>query len=141
MDLVRRGWGKEAWKIWSELAKSSASAAGEFATEASAVVALLQRLAIMLHWENAWAALRRFGHGVRRCLPDRTFLCLPLLPRVTSLGFIWLGAWFRAPSVRFSALCHLVRASPLGLLRVIFESISASRSHHWQDVSHMMSWS
>ena len=48
-----------------KIAKSSAAAAGELASESSSAVALLQRLAITLHRENARAALRRFGHGLQ----------------------------------------------------------------------------
>ena len=71
VEAVGGGWGKEARKIWSELAKSSASAAGEFTTESSAAVALLQRLAITLHRENARAVLRRLGNGGQALPPGQ----------------------------------------------------------------------
>ena len=65
VEAVGGGWGKEARKVWSELAKSSAAAAGELSSTQSSVVALLRCLATTLHRENARAALRRFGHGVQ----------------------------------------------------------------------------
>ena len=52
----------------SELAKSSAAAAGELSSESANAVAMLQRLAITLHKENARAVLRRLGNGVQSCM-------------------------------------------------------------------------
>ena len=63
VEAVGGGWGKEARKVWSEFAKSSALASGEFASESSCGSALQQRLSLILHRENARACLRRFGHG------------------------------------------------------------------------------
>ena len=68
-EAVGRGWGKDARRVWSELAKSSAAAAGELSSESASAVALLQRLAITLHKENARAVLRRLGHGAQSCIP------------------------------------------------------------------------
>ncbi len=51
------GWGTEAAKVWSELAKTHALASGEL--RATVATRLLQSLAITLHRENARAILRR----------------------------------------------------------------------------------
>ena len=63
VEAVGGGWGKEARKIWSELAKSMALAQGELASNSECGASLVQRLSIMLHKENVRAVLRRFGHG------------------------------------------------------------------------------
>ena len=63
VEAVGGGWGKEARKIWSELAKSMALAQGELTSNSECGASLVQRLSIMLHKENARAVLRRFGHG------------------------------------------------------------------------------
>ena len=55
------GWGKEARKVWSELAKLSAHAAGELDTESGSAVSFLQRFAKIPHRENAKAVLRRLA--------------------------------------------------------------------------------
>ena len=61
MEAVGGGWGRVARGVWSELAKTSALATGELATENSCGFQLQQRLAMCLHRENARACLRRFG--------------------------------------------------------------------------------
>ena len=48
-EAVGGGWGKDARRVWSELAKSSAAAAGELSSESASAVPMLQRLAITLH--------------------------------------------------------------------------------------------
>ena len=63
MEAVGGGWGKSARCFWSELAKASALASGELATQDSCAVFLLQRLSMILHRENARACLRRFGYN------------------------------------------------------------------------------
>ena len=69
------GWGKEARKVWSELAKLSAQAAGELASESAGAISFLQRLSVTLHKENARAVLRRLGASAR--LPEaRLLFCL-----------------------------------------------------------------
>ena len=73
-EAVGGGWGKEARKVWSELAKCSAFASGELASENLCGVSLLQRLSLTLQRENARAVLRRFGHGGQ--LPSRTALSI-----------------------------------------------------------------
>ena len=60
MEAVGGGWGKSARCFWSELAKFSAYAQGEFETESTSAVFLQQRLSMILHRENARACLRRF---------------------------------------------------------------------------------
>ena len=60
MEAVGGGWGKMARCVWSELAKTSALATGELATESTSAIMLLQRLSMTLHRENARACLRRF---------------------------------------------------------------------------------
>ena len=54
------GWGRAARCVCSKLAKSSAFATGELATDSICAVQLLQRLSMVLHRENARACLRRF---------------------------------------------------------------------------------
>ena len=61
MEAVGGSWGKNARRVWSELAKTSALATGELTTENSCGFQLQQRLAMCLHRENARACLRRFG--------------------------------------------------------------------------------
>ncbi len=61
MEATGGGWGKVARGVWSELAKSPASANGEFETESACAIMLRQRLSMTLHRENARACLRRFG--------------------------------------------------------------------------------
>ncbi len=53
------GWGKQARRVWSELAKKHALATGELTSDEESAVTLLQRLSIILHRENARAILRR----------------------------------------------------------------------------------
>ena len=60
VEAVGGGWGREARRVWSELAKSSALAAGELTSESQCGASLQQRLSVMLHRENARAVLRRF---------------------------------------------------------------------------------
>jgi len=60
MEAVGGGWGKMARCVWSELAKTSALASGELATESTCATLLLQRLSMTLHRENARACLRGF---------------------------------------------------------------------------------
>ena len=61
LEAVGGGWGKEARKVWSELAKLSAHAAGKLETESGNAVSFLQRFAVILHRENARAVLRRLA--------------------------------------------------------------------------------
>ena len=61
MEAVGGGWGTMARGVWSELAKSSALASGEFQTERSCAIMLRQRLSMTLHRENARACLKRFS--------------------------------------------------------------------------------
>ena len=61
MEAVGGGWGKEARRVWSELAKKSALATGEFTSDHDCAVMLRQQLSMILHRENARACLRRFG--------------------------------------------------------------------------------
>ena len=51
------GWGTEAAKAWSELAKTHSLASGELRT--TVLSQLLGSLSIILHQENARAILRR----------------------------------------------------------------------------------
>ena len=51
------GWGAEAVKTWSELAKTSALASGEL--RSSVLARILGSLSVTLHKENARAVLRR----------------------------------------------------------------------------------
>ncbi len=53
------GWGKQARRVWSELAKKHALATGELTSDEDSATTLLQRLSIILHRENARAILRR----------------------------------------------------------------------------------
>ena len=62
MEAVGGGWGKEAQRVWSELAKSSVLCVGELETESTCAIFLLERLSMTLHRENARACIRRFGH-------------------------------------------------------------------------------
>ena len=59
MEAVGGGWGPSARGVWSELAKSSALASGELVSDTFCAEALLQRMSVILHRENARAALRR----------------------------------------------------------------------------------
>jgi hypothetical protein len=63
LESVGGGWGKEARRIWTELAKASALASGELQSESESAISLLQRLSITLHRENARAILRRRAPG------------------------------------------------------------------------------
>ena len=74
VEAVGGGWGREARRVWSELVKSSALAAGELASESACGVSLLQRLSLVLQRENARAVLRRFGHGASP--PSRSTLTI-----------------------------------------------------------------
>ena len=60
MEAVGGGWGKMARCVWTELAKTSALASGELATDSTCAILLQQRLSMTLHRENARACLRRF---------------------------------------------------------------------------------
>ena len=62
MEATGGGWGRSARCVWSKLAKSSAYAAGELATESACAVQFLQRLSMILHRENARACLKRFAY-------------------------------------------------------------------------------
>ena len=53
------GWGRQARRGWSELAKKHALAIGELTSDKDSFCSLLQRLSIILHRENARAMLRR----------------------------------------------------------------------------------
>ena len=53
------GWGRQARRVWSELAKKHALAIGELTSGKDSFCSLLQRLSIILHRENARAILRR----------------------------------------------------------------------------------
>ena len=66
LEAVGGGWGKEARKVWSELAKLSAHAAGELETESGSAISFLQRFAVVLHRENARAVLRRLSGGTQQ---------------------------------------------------------------------------
>ena len=57
MEASGGGWGKQARKVWTELAKASALASGEL--ESHHGVHLMQRLQFVLHKENARALLHR----------------------------------------------------------------------------------
>ena len=56
-EAVGGGWGPEASKVWSELAKNKSTLTGE--TVSITVARLLQSLGLILHRENARAILRR----------------------------------------------------------------------------------
>ena len=60
MEAVGGGWGKMARCVWTELAKTSALASGELATDSTCAILLQQRLSMTFHRENARACLRRF---------------------------------------------------------------------------------
>ena len=47
--------------MWTELAKKTALANGEFESESSSAVSLLQKLSLTLHRENARAVVRRLA--------------------------------------------------------------------------------
>ena len=57
MEACGGGWGEEAMKTWSELAKNSALASGEL--RSFALSRLLGSMSIILHRENAIAILQR----------------------------------------------------------------------------------
>ena len=61
MEAVGGGWGKDARRVWSELAKKISLTNGELETENDSAIALLQRLSLILHRENARAVVRRMG--------------------------------------------------------------------------------
>ena len=61
IEAVGGGWGKCAGGVWSELAKVNSLATGELETARSCAIMLRPRLSMILHRENAWACLRRFG--------------------------------------------------------------------------------
>ena len=62
VEAVGGGWGAEARRVFSEIAKVSAFAAGDLTTDSDCGAALNQRLSMTLHRENARAVLRRFAH-------------------------------------------------------------------------------
>ena len=64
IEAVGGGWGKEARRVWSELAKKISLASGELETDSDSAIALLQRLSLILHCENARAVVRRLGAAV-----------------------------------------------------------------------------
>ena len=53
------GWGKQARRVWSELAKKHSLAIGELTSDTDSAIHMLQRLSIIFHRENARAILRR----------------------------------------------------------------------------------
>ena len=53
------GWGPQAHKVWTKLAKPSALATGELESNSSCAIMLRQRLSMTLHRENARSCLRR----------------------------------------------------------------------------------
>ena len=55
-------WGSQAHKVWSELAKSIASATGEL--ESTTANHIFQNMGFILHKENARAILRRTASPV-----------------------------------------------------------------------------
>ena len=57
MEASGGGWGPQARKVWTRLAKASSIISGE--PESKQAEALLQRLSFTLHKENARAILRR----------------------------------------------------------------------------------
>ena len=59
MEASGGGWGKQARRVWSELAKKHSLAAGELTTNKDSAIHTLQRLSIIFHTENAQAILRR----------------------------------------------------------------------------------
>ena len=59
MEASGGGWGKQARRVWSELAKKHSLAAGELTSDKDSAIQMLQRLSIILHRENARAILRR----------------------------------------------------------------------------------
>ena len=59
MEASGGGWGKQARRVWSELAKKHSLAMGELTSDKDSAVHMLQRLSIILHRENARAILRR----------------------------------------------------------------------------------
>ena len=61
VEAVGGGWGAVAKSVWSELAKSSALASGEFISESTVGIKLLQQLSMILHRENARACLGRYA--------------------------------------------------------------------------------
>ena len=58
VDACGGGWGPEARKVWTQLAKATALTSGEL--ESTSAVQALQRMSLTLHRENARAVLRRF---------------------------------------------------------------------------------
>ena len=63
VEAVGGGWGQSARTVWSEIAKLSASAMGDLATDSECGVSGMRRLSIVLHRENARAVMRRFCHA------------------------------------------------------------------------------
>ena len=61
MEASGGGWGKQARRVWSELAKKHSLAIGELTSDTDSAIHMLQRLSIILHRENARAILRRLG--------------------------------------------------------------------------------
>ena len=61
MEAVGGGWGKDARRVWSELAKKISLTNGELETESDSAISLLQRLSLILHRENARAVMRRLS--------------------------------------------------------------------------------
>ena len=59
MEASGGGWGKQARRVWSELAKKHSLAAGELTSDKDSAIQTLQRLSIILHRENARAISRR----------------------------------------------------------------------------------
>ena len=57
MEACGGGWGVEAMKVWTELAKTKALASGELASKVT--TQSLQILSVALHRENARAVIRR----------------------------------------------------------------------------------
>ena len=61
MEASGGGWGKQARRVWTELAKKHSLAMGELMSDTNSATQTLQRLSIILHRENARAILRRQG--------------------------------------------------------------------------------
>jgi hypothetical protein len=82
------GWGSEAAKVWSELAKTLALATGELRAITSARI--LRSLAIILHRENAHAILRRSPRALDRsgAATAAAFLAGPMADAVKVLA-VW----------------------------------------------------
>ena len=81
------GWGKQARRVWSELAKKHALATGELTSDKDSAVSLLQRLSIILHRENARAILRRHAPVVAAASHAASSLAATLAEGASPGGF------------------------------------------------------